>query len=572
MTAPSSPSPTSSSGGPSPSRGRLLRRYGPVIAIIVVIAIVAVIATSGGGGGGGKEAGPTSESALPLTFDQAKAQGKSVDWGPNCDTTTGRVAVPLWYAPPCVPPWKGGDNGGATTPGVTADTITVAVYQAQPDLLEQVFFEQSGSDESLNTELQTNQQYADFFSSHYELYGRKIKLVPVKASGAPDDDVAAKADAIKVATEVHAFASWGGPSQTSVYADELASRGVLCVGDCILAEPESFIESRGPNIWPTLASPDQASEHWAEFVGKQLAGHKASHAGDPALVKQQRRFGIVRYDDDAGTFRQSFQHFSSALKKQGVKIAADVPYQLDLEKAQETARTVIAALKEAKVSSVILAGDPIFPLYLTQEATNQNYFPEWVVMGYAFTDTSLFGRTYDQRQWSHAFGVTLLPTRAADAVDQLASIIKWQTGQDPAAKTFRVLVQAPLIFFTGIHMAGPHLTPETFRDGLFRFPADRPTSPPFVHVSWGRHGIWPGTDYNGGDDAGVIFWDPQASGPDEVGNVGKGMWRYALGGKRYMPGHWPKSSVGLFDVKDSVTLLESLPPGAAPPDYPSPAP
>jgi hypothetical protein len=39
-----------------------------------------------------------------------------------------------------------------------------------------------------------------------------------------------------------------------------------------------------------------------------------------------------------------------------------------------------------------------------------------------------------------------------------------------------------------------------------------------------------------------------------------------------MPGHWPKGSVGLFDVKDSVTLLDALPPGAAPPDYPSPAP
>jgi hypothetical protein len=189
-----------------------------VIAAIAVIAIVAVVATSGGGGGGG---GPSrsTKGALPLTFDEAKAQGKTVDWGPTCDPSTGRVAIPLWYAPPCVEPWKGGDNGGATTQGVTKDTITVAVYQSQPDALEQSLLKSSGSDESLAVELQANQQYADFFAAHYQLYGRKVKLVPIKASGDTADDVTAKADAIKVATEIKAFASWGGPSQTSAYAD-----------------------------------------------------------------------------------------------------------------------------------------------------------------------------------------------------------------------------------------------------------------------------------------------------------------------------------------------------------------
>ena len=107
-----------------------------------------------------------------------------------------------------------------------------------------------------------------------------MKLVPVKASGAPDDDVAAKADAIKVATEVHAFASFGGPGQTTAYAEELAARGVLCVGDCVIAEPQSFLDRHAPYVWPTIASPEQASEHWAAFVGTQLAGRKAAHAGD----------------------------------------------------------------------------------------------------------------------------------------------------------------------------------------------------------------------------------------------------------------------------------------------------
>ena len=69
---------------------------------------------------------------------------------------------------------------------------------------------------------------------------------------------------------------------------------------------------------------------------------------------------------------------------------------------------------------MILAGDPVFPTFLTKEATAQGYFPEWVVLGYAFTDTAVFGRQYDQKQWAHAFGVSLLPARTADDVDELA--------------------------------------------------------------------------------------------------------------------------------------------------------
>jgi hypothetical protein len=540
-------------------------------ALTTVVLVVALT-----GGPGAASVSPTVHRAgrLPLTFDEAKTKGTagSINWGRTCDTSLGKVAVPLWYAPPCVQPWKGGDNGGATATGVTKDEIVVAVYQAQPDLLQQAIFKQSGSDASLADELRTNQQYADFFQAHYQTYGRKVRLVPIKASGPPDDDVTAKADAIKVATEVKAFASWGGPSQTSAYADELAKRGVLCVGDCITAEPEAFIQSRAPHIWPTLASPEQASEHWAAFVGTQLAGRKATHAGDASLRKQQRRFGIVRYDDQPGTFQRTFAHFKSLLKADGVSVAADVPYQFDLSKAQETSRTVIARLKQANVTSVILAGDPLLPEFITREATAQNYFPEWVVMGYAYNDTSVFGRTYDQKQWAHAFGVSLLPTRQTDSIDELSSILTWQSGKAPIAKTFRVLVQAPLIFFTGVHLAGPHLTPETFRDGLFRFPFERPTSPAFLHISWGRHGIWPRPDYTAGDDAVVIYWDPKATGVDEVGNDGAGMWRYALGGKRYMPNQWPKKgNVGLYDDKSSVTIFDTLPPDAAPKSYPSPS-
>ena len=62
------------------------------------------------------------------------------------------------------------------------------------------------------------------------------------------------------------------------------------------------------------------------------------------------------------------------------------------------------------------------------------------------------------------------------------------------------------------------------------------TAPTRLHLSWGRHDIWKGVDLTGSDDATVVWWDPDATGPDEVGRDGTGLYRYADEGARYLPG------------------------------------
>ena len=504
----------------------------------------------------------------PVTLNDANRA--SVKWGPHCDTARGTVAVPLTFAPPCVKPFTG-DNGGSTSPGLTASTITVALYQAQPDILQNVALQRSGSDESLANEATTVQQYIHFFEAHYETYGRKVKLVVVKASGAPDDDAAGRADAIKVASEVKAFASFGGPGQTEAYAQELSARHVLCLGDCMLASSQSFVDQRAPYVWLTLPAVDQSAVHWSSFISRELNGHPAEFAGDTAFTTRTRVFGLVRFDESFAGFQQAGREFVKLLQHDGVKLAAEVPYELDLAKTQENARNTIAKLKAAGVTTVMFAGDPLTPSSLTTEATAQNYFPEWVILGAAYSDTSLFGRTYDQKQWKHAFGVSSLYVPTPQKLDQYSEIIRWQSGKPPAAKTYKLLVQAPLIFYTALHLAGPKLTPETFRDALFRFPSAA-TQPSQIHLSWGNHGIWPTTDYFGADDATVIWWNPDAAGIDEVGNQGKGMWEFADAGQRYLPKQWPSTPAKLFDAKTSVTAFGAFPKGQGPPSYPSPAP
>lgn len=547
------------------SSSRKLLRYAPFVGIVLAVVLIWLLFGRGDDSSSSSSSGGPTQGPVVLNAGNRD----SVDWGPNCDVERGTVAVPLTYAPPCVKPFTG-DNGGATAQGVTKDTITIALYEAQPDILEQTFLKQSGSDESLQTEAETVQQYVDFFEAHYETYGRHVKIVPVKASGAPDDETAARSDAIKVATEIKAFASWGGPNQTSVYTDELAARGVLCFGDCLLAATDSYIRDTKNRVWLTFPSIEQLGEHWSQFLNRELVGRKAEFAGDPELAKRERVFGVVRFDESFAGLDQAGASFVKSLRKQGVPLGAEVPYQLDLAKAQENARDMIAKLKAGKVTTVIFAGDPITPSYLTKEATAQNYFPEWVVLGAAYTDTSLFGRTYDQKQWQHAFGVSTLPAPVAPEADQLYSVLVWQSGQGPKAKTFKVLVQAPLIFYTAMQLAGPNLTAQSLRDGLFRFPsgATRPTD---LHLSWGDHGLWPRTDYFASDDATQIWWNPDAKGVDEVGNEGTGMWEYSRGGKRYLPGQWPSGEPDVFDPATSIVLYDTVPPADRPPSYPSPA-
>ena len=165
---------------------------------------------------------------MPLTYAAAAKLGKTgdYDWGSQCDHRTGRLKMPSVYAPPCVPVTKGA-NGGATSSGVSGDAVNLVYYQAQPGGLTSVIQGAAGTPAQ---SLATVQDYVALFNHVYELHGRHVNLIVFNATGAADDPVAAHADAVTVAQQDHAFASIGGPAQTSAYEEELARLHVLCMG------------------------------------------------------------------------------------------------------------------------------------------------------------------------------------------------------------------------------------------------------------------------------------------------------------------------------------------------------
>jgi Periplasmic binding protein len=559
------------------------RRTGATRRVMACIAAVAAVSLVAGVLAGAAVALPRDHEdakrneklvkAGPMTPAKALLQGKSnVDFGPNCDPATERVKIPTVYSPPCVAPFKG-KNGGATAQGVTGDEIKIVVYNGDPqkDPLLAGQLRAAGASLDVSQIQDTWKGYIDIYNRMFEFYGRKISVEFFVGTGPGSDSAAAKADAIAIADK-KPFAVLGGPLQsTTVFGDELAHRGVMCIGTCSLSMPEKLIEANKPYLYTYAPSPEEAATLTGEFVGKQVGKGKAQYAGDDATRNKNRVYGILHYNTPDGQYDGLFASLQSGLKKHGITAKAEQSFFLDLARAQETARTVITKMKDAGVTTIIYTGDPIMPGSFTKEATAQDYHPEWIIGPTVLADTSIFARTFDQEQWSRAFGVALVPGRTPESLDQTRQLYEWFHGSPPPNNTYGVINPSVFQFATGAMLAGPKLTPQSLRDGLFRYPPSGGDSISPT-LSWGKHGFWPGTDYSGSDDAGMLWWDPTAVGEDEVGKVGNGLYRYADGAKRYTRGKFPaKGQGGLFDTATSVTIFEQLPPDHQRPSYPPPA-
>jgi hypothetical protein len=215
---------------------------------------------------------------------------------------------------------------------------------------------------------------------------------------------------------------------------------------------------------------------------------------------------------------------------------------------QQTAATAIAQFRLNDVTTVVMDGDAVFGGPFLQTADNQSYFPEWYVAGtWSLDDTSTpnffqFSRT----QWSHAFGLSS-KTMAHLTGDQDAQ--KAYKSIDPANSSadgggvFPQLLQ----IVNGIQMAGPNLTPETFREGLNKM-GKRTNDPP-----WSVGGGYARGDNGYPDDVTEIWWDINAENPNALGD-NPGAYRFVDCGKRYKAGQLPTSEPKVFVQEGTCTF------------------
>jgi hypothetical protein len=549
-----------------------IARILPVVVVVALVAAVVVAVLVSGGGDESSNASTTTTPAeperdTPLTLAgatswpgaQRDGTADQIQWGKRCDTSIGKLALPLFPLQDCYAPFTG-DNGGATSPGVTGDTIKVVVYLAQEnDPVLKFVYAQIDNDDTVEQQWQTYQKYNEMFSHYYETYGRKVQLVRFDATGAISDPVAAVADAETIANDIRPFLVIGGPLLTNAFADTLASNKVVCVA-CGPTQPNDWYAQRSPYVWDVTKNAEQNQQMIAEYIGKRLAGRKAVHAG-AGLADKPRVFGYIRIKA-SDTDQILEDKFTSRLRDDyGVSFARIETYESPIE-LSSTGRDMITRLKEKGVTSVVFSGDPLAPQTLTKIATTQDFHPEWIITGTVLVDTTAFARTYDQDQWSHAFGPSNLAARVDASAAGSLYLYRWYYGSAPPAdQTAPVILPSLQFLYAPLQAMGTDVTPENFRKVQFGgLPVD--STPITYHLSYGNHGIWPAPDYSAIDDQTEVWWDPKATGPDELGRDGVGMYRYVAGGKRYLPGDWPKSDPDVFDTKGSVTVYDHAPKAA----------
>jgi hypothetical protein len=546
-----------------------------IVAALVAAGVSATVRENNGttsansaGSGGGRQ---TAHSTVPLTYAAAAKVGKttSYDWGPECDHHTGRLKIPSVYSPPCVPvAAPASSNGGATSSGVTGSSVNIVYYQMQPGGLASTISAAAGTNAQA---LATAQAYVAMFNKVYELYGRHVNLIPFTASGADTDPVAAHADAVTVAQQLHAFASINGPGETNAYEDELARLHVLCMA-CGDSSTNSQIQQNAPFQWANLPTADTSLYETVGYLLSKLNGKDAIWAGESSFHTKKRKFIVVSETSEPPA--PGYAELTASLTKKltaghaNMASPTTLSYTLDLTTLPTQAATIAEKLKASGATSVIFAGDPIMPIYLTKACASIGYFPEWVITGIVLTDTAALGRYYDQSEWSHAFGVSSLgvpvPVNAGDA-DHL---YHWWYGAttEPASPAAPAIIPPIQQVFTGMQLAGPDLTPSTFTAGLFRAPptGGGPTTP---LDAYGYQGAAPRPSYSSPADYTFLWYDATAKGPDEEGTNGTGLMRYVNGGARYRSGTVPAGPVPMFQVAGSVTTY-ATPPDRAP-SYPA---
>ena len=425
------------------------------------------------------------------------------------------------YSPPCV--LFSGDNGGATSAGVARDTITVALRVTSEDVSSTLAkITQEDVIDTPEDTVRTMEGLADYFNKHFQLYGRRIRIAPYKAQGNFLREVfgagqeQANADAIRVASEIHAFADL--TAFTEPYADALTRQHVMAFGSLHMSR--QWFLNRRPYGWSTFTDCSTLARNGAEYMNRRLLGRPARFAGG-SLQRRTRKVGIIVPDNPV--YQECLQDFTDTLRAAG-NDAAVFPYTVDLTSLSNQAASIISKLKAGGVTTVAVMCDPILLVYLTAKAHEQEYVPEWVTQGVAFSDEDNVAQMYDQSEWSHAFGISSLgdqpPERASFGYAAYRSVRTDEPSHLVGLYYFQ-LYQLVL----GLQLAGPSLTPMNFERGIFTYAGGS-----------GEDGLWgfgPGR-YTPTQDFKEVWWDPHRTSRTN-GRSGA----YVSADVRYRIGHIP---------------------------------
>ena len=539
--------------------GRVAARYVPLVIVLVVLALVVALvpraeqsgkgaraaadgsqglqaadgATGGASGTAAGAAGPGGGTGAAAVAGRSTSRPAAVPAGVTPPAAAGSAGVTRsgvacgpnvrqvpWtkYAPVCVPAYSG-NNGGATSHGVTGDSIKISFRLGNSTEDSAVYAAAGAAAPAPDPDIVADMQaYVDYFNKQYELYGRKVVLESYQGRGdyiredQGQGQDAAAADAV-TAHDKGAFAdATFNLKGSNPYWTNLAQQKVVAFGP--LGFPQSYYERYAPYWYTVPPTGSRQAQFITNLVCRRMKDLPAIDAGDPTYKNKTRVFGLVTPENPE--YMQLGNELESGLKRCGVSLARRVSYAINVAQFEGQATNITAQLRASGVTTVLCYCDPLIPIFLSQSADQQQYRPEWYEPYYRDPQ----GRLESQQQWAHAlsYGGTSYarPTSEAYRVFKLA-----QPNGEPksADQYFDINYTTVLYIFNALQAAGPNLTPETLQRGIFSLP----TSLPGDYGTWG---YGPGA-FSPGIDAQIGYWNPNATSPWDSK---KGAWQSCEGG------------------------------------------
>lgn len=448
---------------PRQGRAVVLVNAGISAAIVAVIAGVSVFSSPA--------APPTIQEFAPANPGRTLTQEPSPDPVTDTPLATGPLARPrntpgvpsnlqCWswpdgattqtfdrQSPPCRSSWDTAQgNGGATTRGVTRSEIRIGVPAAS---------------------VSAWQPLAAFFSRHYQLYGRTIRLVPLGVAGLADGEgqralASSAAEHEVFATLDDPVAQAGTIPHLDVYLDSLASARIVSVLTRSAQVSSTTLAAQAPYSWTYPPAMDTTQRTLATAVCRELSGHRAQHAKQTA--GQTRRFAVLVPASRANSGHTlDTTAFAAGLDSCHVTAGVleyDPADRRGIEARLSTARSQGVTTLIPFGSASVLAGT------LMPAASRVGYRPEWLLPGLT--------QQQDLRSWGRApaeqlrslFGLAAwakpLPesrTPAAQALHEIAPSARFDS-------THQSVYDGLALLAAGVQLAGPRLTPHALADGL----------------------------------------------------------------------------------------------------------
>jgi len=431
--------------------------------------------------------------------------------------------------PACVAAFHGA-NGGATAPGVTADTITLT-YRLANSAQQSAIDAAAGAANINQTDLVADlQTYANYFNSQFELYGRHVVIKPYQGQGdyLEEDQGqglgATQADSV-TAHDLGAFGDVTFSLEASQpYEEDLAAEHVI--GFSSVGLSHQWFQQHSPYEY-SIQGPEGtvALNEAAAVICRRLAGLPATFAGNPIYQHTNRVFGII-YPETPVYSAEVSQAKSVLSSGCGVHPKVVIAYAIDISQFEVESVSAIAQMKSAGVTTILCACDPIVPIFLTSAAAQQNYLPEWFATWFGDPVT----RDYNQSVWSHAItgGIQFPPVTQTEAyrVYELANPGHQPAETPPSSPSyFYVPYYTLLHVFDALQAAGPDLTPGTFQSGMFSLPPSQPGDPVEGQWVFGEQAYDPIVSFN------LAWWDPNAT---STFDNAKGAYQWCNGGATYL--------------------------------------